>query len=319
MANVTSFHPDVFLLIGIPGLEKSHLLLSILFCIMYILALAGNAILIAVILANESLHQPMYIFLVVLAIDDLLLSTSTVPKTLSIFWFSAHEISFNACLTQIFFIHYSSLIESGILLVMAYDRYVAICHPLEYVTKLTVSFIRTVIVISVIRGILVVGTIIFLAWRLPYKGSIVIEHTYCEHMSMARLATASILPNVIYGMAILSVTSVIDILLIGVSYVSIIQAVVRLSNSEAKYKAFNTCGSHLCVLALFFIPGYFSFITHRVPHNHIPPYVHILVANLYVIVPPMMNPIIYGVRTKEIQQKTFRMLTGNFSTQIPTL
>ncbi|KAM9321043.1 olfactory receptor 52D1-like [Gastrophryne carolinensis] len=308
LANLTRFHPDFFFLVGIPGLEESHRLLSILFCIMYVVALAGNITLIWVVSANESLHQPMFLFLMVLAIADLLISSITVPKILSIFWLRAHEISFDACLTQMFFIHFTSVVESTILLAMAYDRYVAIYHPLVYVTKLSISFIKMVMGISVLKGIMVITPVVLLAWRLPYWGSNIIKHTYCEHMAMARLATANIRVNVIFGITAAAFSLGVDFILIGFSYAAIIWAILKLSKSEARHKAFNTCGSHLSVISLFFIPAFFSFITHRIPHNHIPPHVHILVANLYVIVPPMMNPIIYGVRTKEIQQRFIKML-----------
>ncbi|KAM9321032.1 olfactory receptor 52E8-like [Gastrophryne carolinensis] len=272
---------------------------------MYVVALAGNITLIWVISANESLHQPMFIFLAVLATGGVLMSTSAVPKALSMFWFNAHEISFDRCLTQIFFIHFTSLLESSMLLSMAYDGYVAICHPLSYVTKLTKPIVRNVIVVLVIRNMLMIFPMPLLAWRLPYRGSRVIEHTYCEHMGVARLATASILPNIICGMVAITLSSVLDVLLIGLSYASIIRAMIRLT--VGRHKAFNTCGSHVSVMALLYIPAYFSFITHRIPHIHIPPYVHILVANVYVIIPPTMNPIIYGVRTKEIKQMFFKM------------
>ncbi|XP_018430049.1 PREDICTED: olfactory receptor 52Z1-like [Nanorana parkeri] len=313
MANATSFHPDFFLLKGIPGLENSHLLLSGLFFFMYILGVAANSILIVVISLHESLHQPMYIFLVMLAVGDLVLCSSPVPKTLSIFWFGSHEISFNGCLVQIFFIHFICMTESAILLALAYDRYIAICYPLAYVTKLTLSFVRTAVSVSVTRSVVIMIPVILLLWWLPYQDSNVIEHTYCEHMAMARLATASILANVIYGMIIIILTFVIDLFLIGLSYVSIIQAVMRLSTSDARHKTSSTCVSHLCVITLLYVPAFFSFIAHRIPHSHLPPYVHILVANLYVIVPPMLNPIIYGVRTKEIRQKAIKMFTGKIT------
>ncbi|KAM9319696.1 olfactory receptor 52E4-like [Gastrophryne carolinensis] len=310
LANLTSFHPNFFFLVGIPGLEESHHLLSILLCTVYILALAGNITLVWVISANENLHQPMFIFLVVLAVADILMSSSVVPKALSIFWFNAHEISFNGCIAQIFFIHFTSLTGSSTLLAMAYDRYVAICHPLTYVTKFNPSFIRTIIVILVIRSVIINFPLALLAWRLPYRGSNVIRHTYCEHMGVARLATASIRINIISGMVTVSLGSLVDIILIVLSYAAIIRAIIRLRNSEARHKAFNTCGSHLCVISLLYIPAFFTFITHRVPHTHIQPYVHILVANLYVSIPPMMNPVIYGVRTKEIKQTFFKMFAG---------
>ncbi|XP_040278618.1 olfactory receptor 52D1-like isoform X1 [Bufo bufo] len=295
---------------GIPGLEHYHLQLSILFFIMYVLSLIGNSILFLVIAITESLQQPMYLFLMMLSVGDILLSSSTVPKTLSIFWFGSNLISFNGCLMQIFFIHFICMTESAILLAMAYDRYIAICHSLTYVTRLTTGFIRAVMVISVARSVVIIIPVILLLRRLPYQKSIVIEHTYCEHMAMARLATANIMVNIIYGVVIIVCTSVIDLLLIGMSYVAIIQAVLKLSSSAARHKTFSTCVSHICVIILLYVPAFFSFITHRIPHNHIPAYVHILVANLYVLVPPMMNPIIYGVRTKEIRQRVFQLLFG---------
>ncbi|XP_075119133.1 olfactory receptor 52B2-like [Leptodactylus fuscus] len=300
---MSKFHPDYFLLMGIPGLEYCHLQLSIVFFIMYVLSLMGNSTLLLVVGITESLHQPMYIFLSMLSVGDILLSSTTVPKTLSIFWFGSHEISFNGCLLQIFFIHFICMTESAVLLAMAYDRYIAICYPMSYITKLTAPFIRVMIVVSVARSVVIVTPIIFLARRLPYQNSNVIQHTYCEHMAMAHLATADITANIIYGVVIMICTAFMDLLLIGMSYVSIVRAVMALSTSTARRKTFSTCVSHICVIILLYVPAFFSFITHRIPHNHIPPYVHILVANIYVLVPPMMNPIIYGVRTKEIRQR----------------
>ncbi|XP_077156025.1 olfactory receptor 52Z1P-like [Ranitomeya variabilis] len=303
MLNVSTFHPDYFLLTGIPGLEESHLLLSIPFCIMYAMDLLGNSILILVITRNETLHQPMYLFLVMLATCDILLSSTTVPKTLCIFWFNAHAITFNGCLVQTFFIHLNFVMESAILVTMAYDRYYAICHPLTYTSTLTGSFIRNIISLSLLRSVLTCTPFVFLLYRLPYEGSNVIEHTYCEHMSMAKLATADILVNVVYGLVIAASATGVDMILIVVSYVVIIRAVLRLRSTEARLKAFNTCVSHVCVIILFYFPAFFSFITHRVGHKYISLRFHILLANLYVNVPPMMNPIIYGVKTREIRQR----------------
>ncbi|XP_040190000.1 olfactory receptor 52E4-like [Rana temporaria] len=314
MWNSTSFHPDYFLLIGIPVLEDSHLLISIPFSIMYVLALLGNSTLILVISTNEILHQPMYIFLMMLAFCDTLLSSSTVPKTLSIFWFDSHEISFNGCLIEVFFIHFTFGIESSILLLMAYDRYCAICHPLTYATTLTNSFIAKATTLAVFRVFSMAVPFVFLLKRLPFKQSNVIEHTYCEHMSVAKLATADILINTVYGLMTIFTSPGADMILIVLSYAAIISAVLRLPSSEDRFKAFNTCVSHICVIVLFYIPAFFSFIAHRVGHKYISLQFHIIFANLYVLIPPMMNPIIYGVRMKEIRERTlviFSRLTGN--------
>ncbi|KAM8975726.1 LOW QUALITY PROTEIN: olfactory receptor 52D1-like [Pelodytes ibericus] len=306
MFNSSSSQPEYFILKGIPGLESSHLLLSIPFCSMYILALVGNAIL-NVIATNENLHQPMCVFLALLAITDVFLCSCTIPKTLAIFWFHSHEISFNGCLTQIFFIHFLFGLESAILLIMAYDRYIAICLPLSYSTKLTNSFIRTLVFLAITRTFCMMTPVVFLLKRLPYLQSNVIQHTYCEHMAMARLATANIQVNVVYGMTIIFLSPGIDLILILVSYFVIIKVVLRLPSTEARFKAFNTCVSHICVIFLFYVPAFFSFIVHRVGHTFISLQAHILLANLYVLVPPVMNPVIYGVKTKEIRQRVAKM------------
>ncbi|KAM4796268.1 olfactory receptor 52Z1P-like [Rhinophrynus dorsalis] len=306
--NITNFHPEYFILKGIPGLEDSHLLISIMFGSLYIVALVGNLLLMFIIAKNESLHQPMYMFLVVLAGSDLLLCSSTVPKSLSIFWFSSHEISFNGCLTQVFFIHFMFEMESSLLLSMAYDRYVAICYPLIYTTKLNNSAIFRTITMALIRNVCCGVPFAFLLKRLPYEETNVIAHTYCEHMAVAKLATADILVNIIYGLVIAFCITGTDLVLIVVSYIVIIRVVLRLPSSDARFKAFNTCISHICVILIFYIPAFFSFIVHRIGHKTIPLTVHIMVANLYVLVPPVMNPIIYGVRTKEIRLRVSVML-----------
>ncbi|XP_069827962.1 olfactory receptor 52B2-like [Dendropsophus ebraccatus] len=309
MLNMTAFHPDYFLLMGIPGLEESHLLLSIPFCIMYVTALLGNSIL--VIGTNKSLQQPMYLFLKMLAACDILLSSTTVPKTLCIFWFSSHEILFDCCLIQLFFIHYLFVIESSILLTMAYDRYIAICSPLSYTTIITSSFIRKATLIAIIRAFCIITPLVLLLNRLPYSGSNVIAHTYCEHIAVAHRATADITVNSVYGLAAAFSSTGVDLILIAVSYGVIIQTVLRLPSSEARSKAFNTSMSHVCVIILFYIPAFFSFIAHRVAQGKIPPSAYIMVANLYVIIPPMMNPIIYGIRTREIRHRLAATLCKN--------
>lgn len=123
--NFTIFHPAVFVLLGIPGWEAYHIWLSIPLCLMYITAVLGNTILIVVIITERNLHEPMYFFLSMLAITDILLSTTTVPKALAIFWLHAHDIAFDACVTQVFFVHVMFVGESAILLAMAFDRFVA--------------------------------------------------------------------------------------------------------------------------------------------------------------------------------------------------
>ncbi|NWI99076.1 O52B2 protein, partial [Crypturellus undulatus] len=304
--NHTSLQPATFLLMGIPGLEELHIWFSIPFCLMYVTAAFGNSILLFVIVMERSLHEPMYLFLAMLAVADLVLSSSTVPKALSIFWSLSKEMSFHACLTQMFFAHVSFIAESTILLAMAFDRYVAICNPLRYAAVFTHSVMAKIGLAAIARGFLVIFPTIFLLRRLPYCGHKVMPHTYCEHMGIARLACADIAVNIWYGFATTLLSPGVDVVLIGVSYGLILRAVFRLSSKEAQLKAVGTCSSHACVIVMFYTPAFFSFFTHRFGHN-IPNHIHILLANLYMLLPPMFNPIVYTMKNKIIREKVSRV------------
>ncbi|XP_012904688.2 olfactory receptor 52Z1-like [Mustela putorius furo] len=294
-----------YVLIGIPGLEYFHTWISIPICSMYILAVVGNVLLIFVIVTERSLHEPMYIFLSMLASADVLLSTATAPKMLAIFWFQSMDISFACCVSQMFFIHFIFVAESAILLAMAFDRYVAICHPLRYTTILTSSVIGKIGIAAMVRSFIICLPFTLLVHRLRYCGRNIIPHSYCEHMGIARLACDNIRVNIIYGLTVALLSTGLDIVFIIMSYTMILCTVFQIPSWAARFKALNTCASHICVILMFYAPAFFSFFAHRFGGETIPHHVHILVANLYVVVPPMLNPIIYGVKTKQIQDRVF--------------
>ncbi|NXG59962.1 O52B2 protein, partial [Hemiprocne comata] len=304
--NLSSLRPAMFILAGIPGLEQSHIWISIPFCSMYLASLLGNGLILFIIWTERSLHQPMYLFLAMLAVSDLMLSTTTVPKMLAIFWFRAGDISFGACLTQMFFLHFSFSVQSVVLLAMAFDRFVAICHLLRYAAVLTPSAVLRAGLVALLRSFCTIFPCIFLLKLLPFCGHHLIPHTYCEHMGIARLACADIYLNVWYGLAVPFATVVVDVLLIAISYVLILLALFRLPSRSARHKAFKTCSSHLCVLLLFYIPAFFTVLAHRFGQG-IPHHVHILLANLYVLLPPLLNPMVYTMRTQQIKEKVVKV------------
>lgn len=297
--STASSHPPSFLLIGIPGLEKEQFWIAFPFCVMYAIAVLGNITLLLIIKAESSLQEPMYLFLAMLALTDLVLSTSMLPKMLGIFWLGSGEIGFLSCLAQLFFIHTFSSVESGVLMAMALDRYIAICCPLRHASILSVPVVVALGSLVLVRGVVLVSPFCFLLHRMPFCQHHIISHSYCEHMAVVKLACGDTRVNVIYGLFVAFTVTGSDMILISVSYTMILRVVMRLSSTEARLKAFSTCASHVCVILAFYVPALFTFLTHRFGQS-VPPHVHIMVANLYLLVPPMLNPIVYGVRTRKL-------------------
>ncbi|XP_004621305.2 olfactory receptor 52H1-like [Sorex araneus] len=306
--NQSSYNPGTFILVGIPGLEQFHVWIGIPFFIIYIVAVVGNCILLYLITVERSLHQPMFFFLSMLAMTDLILSTTCVPKTLTNFWLEDHTISFAGCLTQVFFLHFSFLLDSAILMAMAFDRYVAICSPLRYTTILTPKTIIKIAVGITFRSFCTILPVDFLLLRLPFCKTHIIPHTYCEHIGVARLACADISINIWYGFCVPLMTVFSDVILIAVSYTLILCAVFRLPSRDARQKALSTCGSHVCVILMFYTPAFFSILAHRFGHN-VSRTFHIMFANLYIVIPPALNPIVYGVKTKQIRDKVLLLFS----------
>ncbi|XP_078515146.1 olfactory receptor 52E8-like [Lissotriton helveticus] len=307
--NISSLHPSAFILMGIPGLEDYYFWVAFPFCFIYIITLVGNCILLFFITVEPSLHQPMYYFLRMLCFIDLVMSSTTTPKTLVILWFNSAEIYFEACITQMFFFHTFAALESTILVAMAFDRYVAICNPLRYTSIVTPPVILKIGVAAFFRCVVLSSPMIYLVESLPFCKSNLIPHSYCEHMSVANLACAGITPNNLYGMIASLLLIVFDITLILLSYLYILRAVFILTSRVARIKSIGTCGAHICAILVFYVPNIISTIIYRFGNN-MPLHIHILVVNCYMIAPPIVNPIVYGVKTKQIRDRVTKYFKG---------
>ncbi|XP_029771214.1 olfactory receptor 52A1-like [Suricata suricatta] len=311
--NMSYLDPTTLMLIGIPGLQHVQFWIGFSFFAICLVALLGNIILLIIIPRERSLHQPMYIFLAVLVATDIGLCAAIAPKMLAIFWFGSCSMAFDACLAQLFFIHALQGMESGILLAMAFDRYVAICDPLRHTSILTPSILVTLVLIVAIRAMVLVGILPILIKILHLFHSIVIVHSYCEHMAVVKLAAEDIHVNKTCGLLVGFTILGFDMIFILISYILIFQAVFHLHQKEARLKAFNTCTAHIFVFLEFYILAFFSFFSHR--FGHVAPPTHILLSTIYLLVPPALNPIVYGVKSKVIHERVARIFFLNHQSQ----
>ncbi|KAM7179379.1 olfactory receptor 52E4-like [Macrochelys suwanniensis] len=308
-SNTTDFiNPSTFILLGIPGLEAAHIWISIPFCAMYAISVVGNVTILFIVKREPSLHGPMFYFLCMLTVTDLVMSTSTLPKMLSIFWFNSREISFSACLTQMYFIHSFLGMESGILVAMAFDRYMAICHPLRHATVLKNSVVANIGLAVVLRSGILALPYPFLAKQWPYCRTNIIPNTYCGHLVVVNLACADISVSSYYGLFDLFSVIVMDIFFIAMSYTQILRDIFRLPTKDARLKTFGTCISHLCAILALYIPILFFSLTQRFGQN-VPLHLRVLITSVYQLVPSVLHPIIYGVRTKQIRDRLLQLFT----------
>nr|XP_006131016.1 olfactory receptor 52B2-like [Pelodiscus sinensis] len=300
--NLTPTEPLTFMLMSIPGLEASHVWISIPIFLSYVIGLLGNCTLLVVVGKEQTLHKLMYLLLSMLALVEMGGSTCVVPKAMWVFWFNLRDIIKGGSFTQTFFFHAATVMHSAILVTMAFDRYVAICNPLRYTTILSNAQIAKLAVVGLTRAVLCILPLPLLLNRLPFRDNRIIRNTYCDHMSVAKISCGDITVNRMYGLVITFLVYGFDLMLIALSYSLIIRAVFILSSREVHQKALSTCTAHLSVMFMSYLPGFVSSVTYRFDQG-ITPHVHIILANLYFLIPPMLNPIVYGVKNKELRDK----------------
>ncbi|XP_025315737.1 olfactory receptor 51B6-like [Canis lupus baileyi] len=297
-----------FLLTGFVGLEKAHHWISIPLSVVYISILLGNGILLFLIRVDHNLHEPMYYFLALLATTDLGMTLVTMPTVLCVMWINHREVSHGICFLQAYFIHSLSMIESGILLAMAYDRFIAIRNPLRYTSIITNIQVLKIGVGVFMRGfVLILPPILPLYW-FSYCRSHVLFHAFCLHQDVIKLACADITFNRLYPVVVVFSMVLMDCLIIFCSYILILQTVMSIASEEERSKALNTCVSHICCILVFYVTVFGLTFIHRFGKN-VPHLVHIIMSYIYFLFPPFMNPIIYSIKTKQIRGSILQLFS----------
>ncbi|ELW63705.1 olfactory receptor 51V1 [Tupaia chinensis] len=299
---------STFLLTGFPGLEEEYPWLSIPFSCIYVTILSGNCLVLHVIRTEPSLHEPMFYLLAMLALTDLCMGLSTVHTVLGILWGLSQEISLDACIAQTFFVHGLSGMESGVLLAMAFDRFTAICNPLRYASILTNTRIINLGVAILGRSfLLIIAPIVRLKFFI-YCRPHILSHSFCLHQDLLRLACSDIRFNSFYTLALVMCILFLDSVFILISYILILYSVLTIASRDERFKSLQTCVSHICAVLVFYIPIIGLTLVHRFG-KHLSPVVHVLMGNIYILFPPLMNPIIYSVKTQQIRSRIRRWLT----------
>ncbi|XP_012357772.1 olfactory receptor 51A7-like [Nomascus leucogenys] len=269
---------------------------------MYLMAILGNCTILFVIRTEHSLQEPMYCFLSMLALSYLGLSFSSPPTMLRIFLFNNMGISADACIAQEFFIHGFTDMESSVLLIMSFDCLVAIRHPLRYSSILTSFRVLQIGLAFAIESVLLVLPLPFTLKRLRYYNKCLLSHSYCLHQDVMKLACYDNRVNFYYGLFV-ALYMMSDSVFIAISYVFILKTVLGIASHGERLKALNTCVSHICAVLVFYVLAtMLRFAKHKSP------LAMILIADAFLLVPPLVNPIVYCIKTRQIRVKVLEKL-----------
>ncbi|MEJ1283800.1 hypothetical protein NN561_014775 [Cricetulus griseus] len=269
-----------------------------MFLSMYLVTVIGNLLIILAVSSNSHLHNPMYFFLSNLSFIDICFISTTIPKMLVNMQSQRKDISYTECLTQIYFFNTFAGMDNFLLTLMAYDRFVAICHRLKY----------TVIMSPWVCGILVLILWTIMFWvslihillmnELNFSRATEIPHFFCELAQVLKVAKSDTHINNVFMYVVTTLLGVIPMTGILMSYSQIVSSLLRMSSTVSKYKAFSTCGSHLCVVSLFYGSGFGVYFSSSVVHSS---QRRMIATLMYTVISPMLNPFIYSLRNKDVK------------------
>ncbi|XP_010609790.1 olfactory receptor 7G2-like [Fukomys damarensis] len=296
-----------FLLLGLTDDPELQPLIFSLFLSMYLITILGNLLIILAISSDYHLHTPMFFFLSILALSDICLSTTTIPKMLVNIQAQDQSITYIGCLTQSTFVVIFAGLESCILAVMAYDRYAAICQPLRYQVILTPDFSVFLVLLSLVISTSHALLHNLMALRLSFCTNMQISHFFCELAQIFKLACSDIFINTLLVYSAANIFFGVHVAGIIFSYAKIFFSVFRMPTVAGRYKAFSTCGSHLSVVSLFYGTGFGVYFSSTVSDSSTK---NAVASVLYIVIPQMINPFIYSLRNREIKIALHLLIMG---------
>ncbi|XP_075404287.1 olfactory receptor 8H1-like isoform X1 [Tenrec ecaudatus] len=294
--------PD-FILMGLTDSEEVWLVLFHLFLLIYLVTVLGNTGMILIIRLDLQLHTPMYFFLSHLSFLDLSYSSVITPKTLENLIASTKHISFGGCFARMYFFMLLCATKCFLLSAMAYDRYVAICNPLQYPVIMSPFLCRCLITASYLIGVFDSCITVLAIYTLHFCNSNVIHHFFCDIIPILTLSCTDTHEFLIFILA--GSTLVVSLITIGVSYASILSTILKINSTSGKQRAFSTCASHLLGVTIFYGTMIFTCLKPRSSYSLGKDQV---ASVFYTIVIPMLNPLIYSLRIKEVKKAVIRFL-----------
>ncbi|XP_076156205.1 olfactory receptor 6N1-like [Alosa pseudoharengus] len=290
----------------IEGLQEKKMLMFGVFLTVYVVVLCGNGMIIYLVRTDPKLQTPMYFFLHSLSFSDIVYTSVTIPNMLSGLLKEEHTISKTGCLLQMYFFLSMAVTGRSILTVMAFDRYMAVCNPLRYGSLMTHPVCILLVVVAWCFGSATVLPSLSLAVPLPFCGPNRVKHVFCDHSSVVRLACADTSVNSVVSLTLALFVLLGTFSLILASYVCIGKAVHGMARAE-RTKAFTTCASHLTVVCISYVSATCVYVSYRVATFS--PDARMIVAVLYSVLTPLLNPIIYSLRNKELWEALTRALS----------
>ncbi|XP_006874390.1 PREDICTED: olfactory receptor 7A5-like [Chrysochloris asiatica] len=288
-----------FILLGLSEEANMQPLLFGLFLSMYLVTFTGNLLIILTIIKASHLHTPMYFFILSLSFTDICFTSTTVPKMLVNIQMQNKVITYEDCITQMYFFILFGRLDDFLLTVMSYDRFVAICLPLHYMVTMNPKFCGLLILTSLLFSALESLLHSLMVLRLSFCTELKISHFFCELNQVIQLACSDTFLNDLLMYFVSGFLGIIPLMGILFSYTKIVSSILRISSAEGKSKAFSTCGSHLSVISLFYGTVLGVYLSSAASPNS---KATAIASVMYTVVTPMLNPFIYSLRNKDIKQ-----------------